>query len=362
MSFLKLTDVTKFYGGTCAVQAMNLTVQKGEFVSLLGPSGCGKTTTLQMVAGFEAVTSGRIELDGRDITHAKANTRGLGIVFQSYALFPHMTVAANVSFGLEMRKVPKAERAERVAQVLALVHLEAHATRYPRELSGGQRQRVALARALVIEPPVLLLDEPLSNLDAKLREEMQFELRQIQRKVGTTTIMVTHDQSEAMSISDRVVVMEAGRATQIDPPHRVYEHPRTRFISTFVGKVTHASGTHTHVAVGGLTVEVDGPRYRPGIAVLLSVRPEKVQLVPAVQGRLDGEVSERFFLGSQWLYRIGTPVGDLMVLTPNDGRPDLAEGERTGVDWPDHCMRLLPADETAMAELEAEDTATEVAP
>lgn len=372
MSFLKLTDVTKFYGSTCAVQAMNLTVQKGEFVSLLGPSGCGKTTTLQMVAGFEAVTSGRIELDGRDITHAKANTRGLGIVFQSYALFPHMTVAANVSFGLEMRKVPKAERAERVAQALALVHLEQHATRYPRELSGGQRQRVALARALVIEPPVLLLDEPLSNLDAKLREEMQFELRQIQRKVGTTTIMVTHDQSEAMSISDRVVVMEAGRATQIDHPHRVYEHPRTRFISTFVGKanllpgkVTHSSGangTHTHVAVGGLTLEVDGARYRPGAAVLLSVRPEKVQLVPAVQGRLDGEVCERFFLGSQWLYRVGTPVGDLMVLAPNDGRAALAEGERTGVDWPDHCMRLLPADEAALAELEAEDTAAEVAP
>ncbi len=369
MSFLKLTDVTKFYGSTCAVQAMNLTVQKGEFVSLLGPSGCGKTTTLQMVAGFEAVTSGRIELDGKDITHAKANTRGLGIVFQSYALFPHMTVAANVSFGLEMRKVPKAERAERVAQALALVHLEQHATRYPRELSGGQRQRVALARALVIEPPVLLLDEPLSNLDAKLREEMQFELRQIQRKVGTTTIMVTHDQSEAMSISDRVVVMEAGRATQIDHPHRVYEQPRTRFISTFVGKanllpgkVTHALGTRTQVAVGGLTLELDGARYRPGAAVLLSVRPEKVQLVPAVQGRMNGQVCERFFLGSQWLYRVGTPVGDLMVLAPNDGRAALTEGERTGVDWPDHCMRLLPADETALAELEAEGATAEVAP
>ena len=181
--------------------------------------------------------------------------------------------------------------------------------------------------------------------------------------------MVTHDQSEAMSISDRVVVMEAGRATQIDHPHRVYEHPRTRFISTFVGKanllpgqVTHANGTHTQVKVGALTMEVDGARYRPGAAVLLSVRPEKVQLVPAVQGRMDGQVCERFFLGSQWLYRVGTPVGDLMVLVPNDGRAALAEGERTGVDWPDHCMRLLPADETAMAELEAEDAAAEVAP
>ena len=181
MSFLKLSGVTKFYGETCAVADMNLTVEKGEFVSLLGPSGCGKTTTLQMVAGFEAVSSGRIELDGKDITTAKANTRGLGIVFQTYALFPHMTVTDNVSFGLEMRKMPKAERRERVAQALALVHLEVHAKKYPRELSGGQRQRVALARALVIEPPVLLLDEPLSNLEAKLREEMQFELRQIQR-------------------------------------------------------------------------------------------------------------------------------------------------------------------------------------
>ena len=361
MSFLKLTDVTKFYGSTCAVQSMNLTVQKGEFVSLLGPSGCGKTTTLQMVAGFEAVTSGRIELDGKDITHAKANTRGLGIVFQSYALFPHMTVAANVSFGLEMRKVPKAERAERVAQALALVHLEKHATRYPRELSGGQRQRVALARALVIEPPVLLLDEPLSNLDAKLREEMQFELRQIQRKVGTTTIMVTHDQSEAMSISDRVVVMEAGRATQIDHPLQVYEHPRTRFISTFVGKanllpgkVTTASSTHTQVAVGALVVDVEGAQFRPGAAVLLSVRPEKLQLVPATQGRLVGEIAERFFLGSQWMYRVHTSAGELMALAPNDGRPALVEGERTGVDWPGHCMRLLPADDAAPAMLDAE--------
>jgi len=358
MSFLKLTDVTKFYGDTCAVSAMNLTVEKGEFVSLLGPSGCGKTTTLQMVAGFEAVTGGRIELDGKDITHTKANTRGLGIVFQTYALFPHMTVADNVSFGLEMRKMPKAERRDRVAQALALVHLEAHATRYPRALSGGQRQRVALARALVIEPPVLLLDEPLSNLDAKLREEMQFELRHIQRKVGTTTVMVTHDQSEAMSISDRVVVMEAGRATQIDHPHRVYEHPRTRFISTFVGKAnllegsvvaSETSGGRTRVEVGTLTVDVDDVGFRPGASVLLSVRPEKLQLGEAGTGRLDGEVRERFFLGSQWLYRMSTAVGDLMVLSPNDGRDALDEGQGASIGWPDHCMRLLPADEVVLA-------------
>ena len=357
MSFLQLTGVTKYYGTTRAVSAMNLSVEKGEFVSLLGPSGCGKTTTLQMVAGFEAVSSGRIELDGKDITQAKANTRGLGIVFQTYALFPHMTVADNVSFGLEMRKMPKAERRERVAQALALVHLEVHAKKYPRELSGGQRQRVALARALVIEPPVLLLDEPLSNLDAKLREEMQFELRQIQRKVGTTTVMVTHDQSEAMSISDRVVVMEGGRATQIDPPHRVYEHPRTRFISTFVGKanllegrvVAAGAGVRVEVGEGAglLSVGVDDAGFRPGAAVLLSVRPEKLQFTAAGAGRLDGRVSERFFLGSQWLYRMTTPVGDLMVLCPNDGRDALDEGQAAGIGWPDHCTRLLPAEEAA---------------
>ncbi|HEY4065420.1 MAG TPA: ABC transporter ATP-binding protein [Burkholderiaceae bacterium] len=355
MAFLELTGVTKFYGGTCAVSAMNLSVEKGEFVSLLGPSGCGKTTTLQMVAGFEAVSSGRIELNGRDITHTKANTRGLGIVFQTYALFPHMTVADNVSFGLEMRRMPKAERRERVAQALALVHLEAHAGRYPRELSGGQRQRVALARALVIEPPVLLLDEPLSNLDAKLREEMQFELRQIQRKVGTTTVMVTHDQSEAMSISDRVVVMEAGRATQIDHPHRVYEHPRTRFISTFVGKANllegrvASTGARTRVEVGTLAVDVEDAGFRTGDAVLLSVRPEKIRLDAPGVGRLDGQVAERFFLGSQWLYRLATPVGELMALSPNDGRDALDEGDAVGIDWPAHCMRLLPGDESAAA-------------
>ncbi|WP_394790549.1 ABC transporter ATP-binding protein [Rhodoferax sp.] len=356
MSFLQLSNVSKFYGSTRAVSAMNLTVEKGEFVSLLGPSGCGKTTTLQMVAGFEAVSSGRIELDGRDITHAKANSRGLGIVFQTYALFPHMTVADNVSFGLEMRKMPKAERLERVKEALALVHLEAHAGRYPRELSGGQRQRVALARALVIEPPVLLLDEPLSNLDAKLREEMQFELRKIQRKVGTTTVMVTHDQSEAMSISDRVVVMEGGCATQIDHPHRVYEHPSTRFISTFVGKANLlpgrvlASGARTRVDLGAVVVDVEDAGFRPGASVLLSVRPEKLQLEDATRGRLVGTVRERFFLGSQWLYAVSTALGELMVLSPNDGRPSLDEGHAVGIDWPDHCMRLLPADEAALPE------------
>jgi putative spermidine/putrescine transport system ATP-binding protein len=332
MSFLTLSDLAKSYGSTWAVSGLNLSVEKGEFVSLLGPSGCGKTTTLQMIAGFVEATRGRITLDGRDITHAKPNTRGLGIVFQSYALFPHMTVRDNVSFGLEMRRMPRAERQQRADAALALVHLGAQAERYPRELSGGQRQRVALARALVIEPPVLLLDEPLSNLDAKLREDMQFELRQIQRKVGTTTVMVTHDQTEALSISDRVVVMEAGRITQVDEPFRLYENPRTRFISSFVGKAN-------------LLPAADG--------TLASVRPEKLCFVPRGQGQVDGVVQERFFLGSQWLYRVGTAsLGELLIVCPNDGTPPLAEGSESGIAWSQAALRSL-GDESPAAEMAA---------
>lgn len=353
MSFLTLTNVSKFYGDTQAVSSFNLTVEQGEFISLLGPSGCGKTTTLQMIAGFEAVSGGRIELDGRDITHAKPNSRGLGIVFQTYALFPHMTVEQNVAFGLEMRKCPAPEKRERVAQALALVHLEHLGQRYPRELSGGQRQRVALARALVIKPPVLLLDEPLSNLDAKLREEMQFELRDIQRKVGTTTIMVTHDQSEAMSISDRVVVMEAGRITQVGRPLQVYEHPANRFISGFVGKanlldgnVLGAAGERADIAVGGmmLSLEAADTGLRGGARVVLGLRPEKIRCVGAGQGRCDGEVMRRFFLGSQWMLALATPLGELSVLLANDGATIPEPGQVVGLAWNDHSLRLVSSE------------------
>jgi len=360
MSFLTLSDVSKYYGPFCAVGNMSLVVEKGEFVSLLGPSGCGKTTTLQMIAGFAEVTSGRIVLDGRDITTARSNTRGLGIVFQSYALFPHMSVFDNVSFGLEMRNCPKGERQERVDAVLALVHLGELATRYPRELSGGQRQRVALARALVIEPPVLLLDEPLSNLDAKLREEMQFELRQIQRKVGTTTILVTHDQTEAMSISDRVVVMEAGRVTQIDAPYTLYERPRTRFISTFVGKANlmpgrvRAAGSVARIDLGSLEIEGDGTGLDAGAEVIVSLRPEKISFVPAGQGQMDGVVTERFFLGSQWLYHLDTAVGPLVVACPNGDVVPLEEHGHTGLAWSRRSLRMLPA-----ASIEVADSAAQ---
>ncbi|AXA26326.1 ABC transporter ATP-binding protein [Pseudomonas putida] len=340
MAFLQLDNLCKRYGAIDAVVATNLAIEQGEFVSLLGPSGCGKTTTLQMIAGFVDVSSGRILLDGRDITHAKPSSRGLGVVFQSYALFPHMTVADNVAFGLRMRKQPETEIRRKVTEVLALVRLERHAERYPRELSGGQRQRVALARALVIEPPVLLLDEPLSNLDANLREEMQFEIRRIQSEVGITTLMVTHDQAEALSISDRVVVMQAGRVTQVDEPYRLYEHPRTRFISDFVGKANLLPG------------ELDGAglpqvHHCRDASLTLSLRPEKIDLLDNGVGRLQGRILTRYFLGSQWLYRIGTPLGELTVVRRNDGSAPLGEGVDVGLDWQPELLRVLAADEVS---------------
>ncbi|RSC29481.1 ABC transporter ATP-binding protein [Pseudomonas putida] len=340
MAFLQLDNLCKRYGAIDAVVATDLAIEQGEFVSLLGPSGCGKTTTLQMIAGFVDVSSGRILLDGRDITHAKPSSRGLGVVFQSYALFPHMTVADNVAFGLRMRKQPETEIRRKVTEVLALVRLDRHAERYPRELSGGQRQRVALARALVIEPPVLLLDEPLSNLDANLREEMQFEIRRIQSEVGITTLMVTHDQAEALSISDRVVVMQAGRVTQVDEPYRLYEHPRTRFISDFVGKANLLPG------------ELDGAglpqvHHCRDASLTLSLRPEKIDLLDNGVGRLQGRILTRYFLGSQWLYRIGTPLGELTVVRRNDGSAPLGEGVDVGLDWQPELLRVLAADEVS---------------
>ena len=353
MSFLVIDGLSKSYGDVHALVDLNLQVAQGEFIGLLGPSGCGKTTTLQALAGFVQPTRGRIVLDGRDITHLDANRRGLGIVFQSYALFPHFTVAQNVAFGLEMRGVSRSDITTRVGRMLELVHLQDLAQRYPRELSGGQRQRVAVARALVIEPPMLLLDEPLSNLDAKLREAMQFELRRIQRKLGTTTIMVTHDQAEALSISDRVVVMHAGRVQQIDAPHRLYEHPQSRFISGFVGKTNLLRGVvrggHVEL-VGGLRLPLapaDGTHPAEGSEVTVCLRPEKLSFASDASGRLPARIEERFFLGSQWLYRVSTSLGELEVSCPNDGRPPWPEQATVQLAWSDDVARLLPGEGAA---------------
>ncbi|MBA2673699.1 ABC transporter ATP-binding protein [Ramlibacter sp.] len=346
MSFLVIQGLSKRYGNVDALADFDLSVERGEFISLLGPSGCGKTTTLQALAGFVRATRGTVLLEGRDITHVPPERRGLGIVFQSYALFPHMTVAGNVAFGLEMRGVPPAERQRRVDRMLELVHLAEYAARYPRELSGGQRQRVAVARALVIEPPVLLLDEPLSNLDAKLREAMQFELRRIQRKLGTTTLMVTHDQSEALSISDRVVVMHGGRIQQVDAPHRLYEHPQSRFISGFVGKTNLLRGHWRDGALelaGGVRVAAQGG-HAEGQALTAVLRPEKIAL-RAQGGQVCGRIVERFFLGSQWLYRVDCELGELEVACANDGRAPWAEQSEVALDWPPDAVRVLPAQE-----------------
>jgi putative spermidine/putrescine transport system ATP-binding protein len=310
MSFLVLDRLTKRFGDHVAVDALSLAVEQGEFVSLLGPSGCGKTTTLQMIAGFVEASSGAATLEGRDLLAMKPAQRALGLVFQSYALFPHMTAAENVAFGLDMRHVPRAERASRVAEALALVGLAAFAERYPRRMSGGQQQRVALARALVIRPRILLLDEPLSNLDAKLREEMQIELRQIQRTVGTTTILVTHDQAEAMALSDRVVVMNAGKVEQVARPHEAYERPATPFVASFLGKTNHLRVNGTEVVV----------------------RPERIRFSSDASG-LAGRVAARIFQGNHWLYHVETEAGRVTVIRQNSGDAVPAEGETVRLAW-----------------------------
>jgi putative spermidine/putrescine transport system ATP-binding protein len=332
MSFLELQGLAKHYGDFSAVAECNLSVAKGEFVCLLGPSGCGKTTTLQMVAGFVQPSAGRILLDGKDITDVKPDKRGLGIVFQSYALFPHMTVAENVGFGLEMRGVATAERRKRVAETLELVHLGAMGERYPRELSGGQRQRVAMARALVIQPPVLLLDEPMGALDAKLREEMQIELRLLQHRVGITTIIVTHDQAEAMTLADRVVLMNKGRIEQVARPFDMYEQPNGRFSSTFLGKANVFEGR-----VSGGVFEAKGLRLPVGSAATAGevdyiVRPEKMEFATG-NALVHGPVSARVFLGNHWLFQVETPLGTLQLTHANTGLPQAAEGDDVGLTW-----------------------------
>ncbi len=341
MAFLELRALHKRYGDLTAVAECDLSIERGEFVCLLGPSGCGKTTTLQMVAGFTPPTSGRVVLDGQDITDLQTNRRGLGIVFQSYALFPHMTVADNVAFGLEMRRVPAAERRQRVADTLELVHLTPMAQRFPKELSGGQRQRVALARALVIQPPVLLLDEPMGALDAKLREEMQIELRALQRRVGITTIMVTHDQAEAMTLADRVVLMNKGRIEQMGRPFEMYERPEGRFASTFLGKANVLELQHDGRGTLDGHPQLPCPADAPAGAVDYIVRPEKIGFATDAP-LLSGRVIARVFLGNHWLFQVQTPLGPIHVTQANAGLPSVDEGHAVGLTWSGAHVRVVP--------------------
>jgi putative spermidine/putrescine transport system ATP-binding protein len=335
--YLVLHGLTKRFGDTVAVDGLNICIRKGEFVSLLGPSGCGKTTTLQMIAGFEEPTSGSVSLDGHDLLQVPPRARGLGIVFQSYALFPHMTVAANVAFGLEMRRLPRGERETRVGEALALVGLEAYAGRLPRQLSGGQQQRVALARALVIRPSLLLLDEPLSNLDAKLREEMRDELRSIQRRSGATTLLVTHDQAEAMALSDRIVVMNRGRVEQIASPQQAYARPATAFVAQFLGRTNLlrgricSDGGRSRLQVGDAYWVL--PHAGGGGAVMLTVRPERVAFTVADGTGLLGQVSARVFQGHEWLHRVETACGTVTVVSQNRSLRMPAEGDVVRLSW-----------------------------
>jgi spermidine/putrescine transport system ATP-binding protein len=285
---VELFDVTKYFGDVAAVEKLSLNILDGEFFSLLGPSGCGKTTTLRMIAGFEQPTEGEIYIKGQPVAGIPAYERPVNTVFQSYALFPHMTVAENIAFGLQMKKVPKFEIKQRVDESLELVHLPRMGARKPKQLSGGQQQRVALARALVNRPQVLLLDEPLGALDLKLRKAMQLELKQIQADVGITFIYVTHDQEEAMTMSDRIAVMSAGIVQQVGTPREIYEHPTNRFVADFIGETNFVAGSvsdlggFTRMNVHGISMlgTADGRSLEVGQAVTLAIRPEKINLYP----------------------------------------------------------------------------------
>ena len=347
MSFLILKNISKKFGEVTAVEDFNLSVEKGEFISFLGPSGCGKTTTLQMIAGFEEPTAGTIHIDGRDMTQVEPSARDIGIVFQSYALFPHMTVAENVGFGLEMRRVSKEERNQRVQETLELVHLSDFGDRFPKALSGGQRQRVALARAIVIKPQLLLLDEPLSALDAKIRESMQIELRNIQHTVGITTILVTHDQAEAMAMSDRIAVMNMGRMAQLGEPFEIYENPGNTFTSNFLGstnifngKIDHVSGNELFVDCNGVEIAVPG-NAENGEQVSVAIRPEKIGVVEENAGHFNATVKTRIFLGTCWAYQFDSDIGSFNVTLQNTGHSTAIEGDRVGINWQQDAVRIL---------------------
>ena len=342
MSRLELRGLRRTYGATVAVASVDLDLVQGELVALLGPSGCGKTTTLRMVAGFVRPSAGQVLIGGRDVTAAPPYARDTGMVFQGFALFPHMTVAGNVAFGLEMRRVKRAERERRVADALRLVQLGAMADRRPDQLSGGQQQRVALARALVVNPAVFLLDEPLSALDARLRAELRVEIRELQQRLGLTTLFVTHDQEEALTLADRLVVMDRGRVRQVGTPREVYERPADLFVAGFLGRCSVLRGEPAgpgRFVAGGVDLPCEPTSVTGRCAMML--RPEHVAL-QADRGWLPGRVHSVTYLGGQTDWLVDTAAGLVLASRPTPDAPAFGPGDPVVLHWPEHLARILP--------------------
>jgi putative spermidine/putrescine transport system ATP-binding protein len=335
------------------VQDFNLDVERGEFVSFLGPSGCGKTTVLRMIAGFEEPTAGSIVIGGKDVTRLKPNQRNIGMVFQAYALFPNLTVAQNIAFGLKVAGAGKAEAAARVKEMLSLISLPDLGDRFPYQLSGGQQQRVALARALAPKPKVLLLDEPLSALDAKVRVSLREEIRQIQKNLGITTIFVTHDQEEALSISDRIVVMYNGRAEQVGAPFEIYNHPKTRFVASFVGTLNILNASVVSAATGRITIDgqeivaARGVTGAAGASSAVALRPEAVSLngVGGRRNKLDGTIEDVSFLGSVVRVRVRFAENAVSLDTFNNpNAPPPKHGDKVTVSFAPEDVLVLESE------------------
>jgi spermidine/putrescine ABC transporter ATP-binding subunit len=359
MSRVRLDGITRRYGDHVALEKLDLTVKEGEFLTLLGPSGCGKTTTLRLIAGFLAPSSGRIYFDDEDVSDRAPSKRLIGMVFQDYALFPHMTIADNIGFGLRERGAARAETRRRVTDLLDLVQLPGLEDRYPSQLSGGQRQRVALARAVAFPPRVLLMDEPLGALDLKLREAMQDEIQRIQRELCITTIYVTHDQTEAMTMSDRIAVMDRGQLVQLATAEELYNHPRNRFVADFIGKINIIPVTAPRRADGATTVQVGSNVIRVGEAraggggsIVLAIRPEHLHLRPAAtavngENAVSGRIADVRYSGN--LVRCGVEIGDGMTLVVETS-PENAlavAGQAVQVTWPYSRGSILPDEPAA---------------
>jgi iron(III) transport system ATP-binding protein len=355
-AYLELKKLTKSFGKgqdmVVAVDAIDLDVQEGELVTLLGPSGCGKTTTLRMIAGFHTPTSGDVLIDGVAVNEIPPNKRPTAMVFQNYALFPHMTVFENIAYGLRIRRESDEQVKEKVGRIMNLIGLEGLADRQPRQLSGGQQQRVSLARAMVMEPKVLLFDEPLSNLDAKLRVSTRLEIRKLQQRLGITSVYVTHDQEEAMTLSDKVVIMDRGKIQQIGSPVEIYSHPANRFVAGFMGKANFLEATVKELGESEVVLEYCGktitaPRWdksiKTGDEATIVVRPESVFLDPPREDLIEGTVVNSVYFGSQMLYEVEMPDGKLLQAEIADPQDHLLfdKGHSVGLSFKSRSLHVL---------------------